>query len=142
MPENLIMLGISTSSRDIAAWNMRSKTYFDGLFQFAHANLYDEGVLVVTHASSDVPVAIENWTYSTDFYVADEWFGISEFDLQSPSNPLAVVRFFFFIHLCFFVFSFLIYKLIIMFNFIIDMQVLHQGSHAFQPCFETSAFYP
>jgi len=64
---------------------MHSKTYFDGLFQFAHANLYDEGVFVVAHATSfDVPAAIDNWAYSTDFYMADEWFGISELDLQSP----------------------------------------------------------
>jgi len=92
VPENLSVPRISTSSTDVSAWNKRSKTYLDGLFIFTNANLYDEGVLVIAHAAdSEVPAAIHNWAYSFNFYVADEWFGISEFDLQSPMIPLAVV---------------------------------------------------
>ena len=92
VPENLRVPGISASSADVPQWNIRSATYFEVLFAFANANLHDDGVLVFTHAADpEVSRSIHNWAHTEDFYVAEDWFGMSDLDLQSPSNPSELV---------------------------------------------------
>jgi hypothetical protein len=93
VPENLRVPGISSSSSDIPQWNKRSSTYFEVLFAFATANLHDDGVIVFAHsADPDVSREIYNWAHTEDFYVAEDWFGMSDLDLQSPINPAELVN--------------------------------------------------
>ena len=93
VPKNLRMLRISTSPSDIPAWNKRSSTYFEVMFAFANANLHDDGVLIFVHTSDpEVSRSIHNWAYTKEFYVAEDWFGMIDLDLQSPSNPFKLVN--------------------------------------------------
>ena len=86
------MPGISASSSDVPQWNKRSSTYFEVLFAFASANLHDNGVLVFAHASDlEVSRSIHNWAHTEEFYVAEDWFGMNDLDLQSSTNPSELV---------------------------------------------------
>ena len=92
VPKNLRVPAISSSSSDVPQWNKRSSTYFEVLFAFANANLHDDGVLVFAHAADpDVSRSIHNWAHTEDFYVAEDWFGMNDLDLQSPTNPSELV---------------------------------------------------
>jgi len=71
---------------------MRSSSYFEVLFAFAKANLHDDGVLVFSHAADpDVSREIHNWAHTDEFYVAEDWFGMNDLDLQSPTSPSDLV---------------------------------------------------
>ena len=59
---------------------------------FANANLHDDGVLVA--ANPEVSRSIHNWAHTEEFYVAKDWFGMNDLDLQSPTNPSELVMFF------------------------------------------------
>lgn len=86
------MPGISTCFDDVPSWNKRSTSYFEVLFAFANANLHDDGILVFTHAADpDVSRDIHNWAHTMNFYVAEDWFGMNDLDLQSPMVPTGVV---------------------------------------------------
>ena len=107
------MPSISASSSDVPQWNKRSSTYFEVLFAFASANLHDNGVLVLAHsADPEVSSSIHNWAHTEEFYVAEDWFGMNDLDLQSPTNPSELVIAFGFIHfhsyLILFIYVFLI----------------------------------
>jgi hypothetical protein len=92
VPENLHVPGISASSSDVPKWNMRSSSYFEVLFAFAKANLHDDGVLVFSHtADPDVSREIHNWAHTDEFYVVEDWFGMNDLDLQSPTSPSDLV---------------------------------------------------
>lgn len=92
VPENLRVPNISTSSSDVPRWNKRSSNYFEVLFAFADANLHDDGVLVFAHAAdAEVSGHIYNWAHTFKFYVAEDWFGMNDLDLQSPSTPSELV---------------------------------------------------
>jgi hypothetical protein len=89
IPENLPVPNIST---DVPAWNKLHDSYYECLFAFAKSNLYDQGVLVLAHcASATVSRSILDWAHTYDFYVAEDWFGMNDLDLQSPFNPSGVV---------------------------------------------------
>ena len=80
------MSRISASSPDVPPWNKQSFTYFEVLLAFANANLCDDGVIVFVHvADLDVSRSIYNWSHTEKFYVAEEWFGMNDLDLQSPT---------------------------------------------------------
>ena len=51
VPKNLRVPNISASSWDVPEWNKRSSTYFEVLFAFANANLYNDGVIDFAHAA-------------------------------------------------------------------------------------------
>ena len=86
------MPNISSSSLDVPQWNKRSSTYLEVLFAFAIANLHDDGVLVFAHAADpEVSRSIYNWTHTKNFYIAEDWFGMNDLDLQSPTNPSKLV---------------------------------------------------
>lgn len=86
------MPGISASSLDVPQWNMRSSSYFEVLFAFAKANLHDDGVLVFAHAADpEVSREIHNWAHTEEFYVAEDWFGMNDLDLQSPTSRSELV---------------------------------------------------
>ena len=86
------MPNISASSKDIPQWNKRFFSYFEVLFAFANANLHDVGVLVVAHAVDlEVFRLIHNWAHTEEFYVAEDWFGMNDLDLQSPTNPSELI---------------------------------------------------
>jgi hypothetical protein len=73
VPENLRVPGISASSSDVPPWNMRFSSYFEVIFAIAKANLYDDGVLVLSHAvDPNVSREIHNWAHTNDFYVAED----------------------------------------------------------------------
>ena len=92
VPENLRVPILSSSSSDVPHWNKRSSMYFEVLFAFANAHLHDDGILVLSHAvDPDVSRSIHNWAHTDDFYVAEDWFGINDVDLQSPTNPSKLV---------------------------------------------------
>ena len=92
VPKNLLVPTISASASDVPSWNKRSETYFEVLFAFASANLHDNGVLVFAHsADPEVSRSIHNWAHTEDFYVAEDWFGMNDLDLQSPTNPSELV---------------------------------------------------
>jgi hypothetical protein len=132
IPENLPVPNIST---DVPAWNKLHESYYECLFAFAKSNLYDHGVLVLAHcASASVSKSILDWAHTYDFYLAEDWFGMNDLDLQSPFVPSGVVStshslsllkcFSFHFHLNFKSFSF-------HFNFVFivpDSEVQHQGS--------------
>ena len=66
--------------------------YFEVFFAFASANLHDDGVLVLAHvADPEVSRFIHNWAHTEEFYVAKDWFDMSDLDLQSPTNPSELV---------------------------------------------------
>jgi hypothetical protein len=89
IPENLPVPNIST---DVSTWNKLHESYYECLFAFAKSNLYDHGVLVLAHcASVSVSRSIFDWTHTYDFYVAENWFGMNDLDLQSPVVPSGVV---------------------------------------------------
>jgi hypothetical protein len=89
IPENLPVPNIST---DVPAWNKLHESYYECLFAFAKSNLYDHGVLVLAHcASASVSKSIIDWAHTYDFYLAEDWFGMNDLDLQSPFNPSGVV---------------------------------------------------
>ena len=89
IPENLPVPNIST---DVPAWNMLHDSYYECLFAFAKSNLYDHGVLVLAHcASASVSKSILDWAHTYDFYLAEDWFGMTDLDLQSPFHPSGVV---------------------------------------------------
>jgi hypothetical protein len=92
MPENLRVPDISASLSDVPQWNMRFSSYFEVLFAFAKANLHDDGVLVFSHVvDPDVSREIYNWAHTEKFYVAEDWFGMNDLDLQSPTTPSELV---------------------------------------------------
>ena len=92
VPENLLVPTILASTLDVPSWNKRSETYFKVLFAFASANLHDIGVLVFAHsADPEVSRSIHNWAHTEDFYVAEDWFGMNDLDLQSSTNPSELV---------------------------------------------------
>jgi hypothetical protein len=131
VPENLRVPGISSSSSDIPKWNKRSSAYFEVLFAFATANLHDDGVIVFAHAADpEVSREIHNWAHTEDFYVAEDWFGMNDLDLHSPTNPREMVIQFSLHHWCFFLIPFLC----VFFNepviYLADSQVLHQSTCA------------
>jgi hypothetical protein len=87
VPENLRVPSISASSFDVPLWNKRSSTYFEVLFAFANANLHDDGVIVFAHATDlEVSTSIHNWAHTEEVYVAEDWFGMNDLDLQSSTN--------------------------------------------------------
>ena len=89
VPENLPVPNIST---DVPAWNKLHDSYYECLFAFAKSNLYDHGILVLAHCSSaSVSKHIFDWAHTYDFYVAEDWFGMNDMDLQSPVVPSGVV---------------------------------------------------
>ena len=91
IPENLPVPNIST---DVPAWNKLHESYYECLFAFAKSNLYDHGVLVLAHcASAKVSKSIFDWAHTYDFYVAEDWFGMNDLDLQSPVVPSGVVSY-------------------------------------------------
>ena len=95
VPENLRVPGNSASSSDVPLWNIRSANYFEVLFAYAGANLHDNGVLVFAHAADpEVLRLIHNWAHTLCFYVAEDWFGMSDLDLLSPFNPSELVLIF------------------------------------------------
>ena len=104
------MPSISASSSDVSQRNKRFSTYFEVLFAFANANLHDDGVLVLAHAvDPEFSRSIHNWTHIEKFYVAEDWFGMNDLDLQSPTNPSELENHFllhlfsflsYFFHLC------------------------------------------
>jgi hypothetical protein len=90
--ENLRVPSISASLSDVPPWNKRSSTYFEVLFTFATANLHDDGVLVFAHVvDPEVSREIHNWAHTEDFYVAEDWFGMNDLDLQSPTSSTELV---------------------------------------------------
>jgi hypothetical protein len=90
--ENLRVPGISASLSDVPPWNKRSSTYFEVLFAFATANLHDDGVLVFAHAvDPEVSREIHNWAHTETFYVVEDWFGMNDLDLQSPTSSTELV---------------------------------------------------
>ena len=132
VPENLRVPGISASLSDVPQWNKRSSTYFEVFFAFAKANLHDDGVIVFAHpADPDVSRSIHNWAHTEDFYVAEDWFGMNDLDLQSPTSPSELV-----ILLWLHSFLFLLLSsclslfLVLRWGFSADSQVLHQGSRS------------
>ena len=87
--ENLPVPNISTNDPD---WNKLHDSYFECLFAFAKSNLYDHGVLVLAHcASANVSSIVFNWAHTYDFYVAKDWFSMTNLDLKSPVVPYGVV---------------------------------------------------
>jgi len=83
---------ISTCINDVLTWNKWSTSYFEFFFAFANTNLYDDGILVFTHAVDlDVSRDIHNWAYTMNFYMAEDWFGMNDLDLQSPMVCTKVV---------------------------------------------------
>jgi hypothetical protein len=126
VPENLRVPGISASPSDVPLWNKRSSSYFEVLFAFADANLHDDGVLVLAHpADYEVNSEIHNWAHTEKFYVAEEWFGMNDLDLQSPTTPSDLVIPFYPQLSCISVI------IILRFGFLTDSQVLHQGSRSY-----------
>ena len=95
---------IFASTLDVPQWNKRSETYYEVLFTFA--NLHDNGILVLAHAYPEVSRSIHNWAHTKDLYVAKNWFGMDDLDLQSPINLSELV-----IHFRLHSFSFLPYFL-------------------------------
>jgi hypothetical protein len=76
------------SSLDVPQWNKRSAIYFEVLFAFANTNLHDDDVLVFFYAADhEVSRSIHNWAHTEILYVAEDWFGMNDLDLQSPTNP-------------------------------------------------------
>ena len=112
VPENLRVPTICASTSDVSQWNKRSEIYFEVLFAFASANLHDNGVLVLAHVvDTEVSRSIHNWTHTEDFYVAEDWFGMNDLDLQLPTNQSELV-----IPFWLYPFSFLPYFLSFMFS--------------------------
>ena len=92
VPENLRVPNISASSSDVTQWNKRSSNYFEVLFAFASANLHDDDIIVFAHATDlNVSRSIYNWAHTEEFYVAEDWFGMNDLDLQSPTTPSELV---------------------------------------------------
>jgi hypothetical protein len=132
IPENLPVPNIST---DVPAWNKLHDSYYECLFAFAKSNLYDHGVIVSTHcASASVSRSIFDWAHTYDFYVAEDWFGMTDLDLKSPVVPSGVVSNFpsLSFPFCFsfqFHFNFNPIPFQFIFIFIVsDSEVQHQGS--------------
>jgi hypothetical protein len=128
IPENLPVPNVST---DVPAWNKLHESYYECLFAFAKSNLYDHGVLVLAHcASANVSKSILDWAHTYDFYLAEDWFGMNDLDLQSPFNPSGVVSKSPSLPLSF-CFSFNFNSISFQFNFVFiiaDSQIQHQGS--------------
>ena len=90
IPENLPVPNIST---DVPTWNKVHESYFECLFAFAKSNLYDHDVLVLAHCTrAYVSRDIFDWAHTYDFYVAEDWFGMNDLDLQSHVDPTGVVN--------------------------------------------------
>ena len=95
VPENLRVPNVSVSSSDVPPWNKRSSTYFEVFLAFASANLHDNGVLVLEHAiDPEVSRSIHDWAHTEEFFIAEDWFGMNDLDLQSPTNPSELVNHF------------------------------------------------
>jgi hypothetical protein len=87
--ENLPVPNIST---DVHAWNKLHESYYECLFAFVKSNLYDHDVFVLAHcAIASVSRSIFDWAHTYDIYVAEDWFGMNDLDLQSPVVPSGVV---------------------------------------------------
>jgi hypothetical protein len=68
------------------------ESYYECLFAFAKFNLYDHGVFVLAHcASASVSWIVFYWAHTYDLYVAEDWFGMNDLDLQSLVVPSGVV---------------------------------------------------
>jgi hypothetical protein len=85
IPENFPVPNISS---DVPAWNKLHESYYECFFAFAKSNLYDHGVLVHCASANGI---IFYWAHTYDFYVAKDWFGMIDLDLQSPVVPSGVV---------------------------------------------------
>jgi hypothetical protein len=83
----------SVSKSNRLAWNKLHESYYECLFAFAKSNLYDHGVLVLGHcASVSVSRIVFDWAHTYNFYVAEDWFGMNDLDLQFPVVPSRVVN--------------------------------------------------
>jgi hypothetical protein len=97
VPKNLHVLSILASSLDVPQWNQRSSTYFVVFFAFANANLHDDGVFNVAHASDpDVSRWIHNWAHTEKNYVAENQFGMNglltkKFHLYIPNYIIQIL---------------------------------------------------
>ena len=89
IPKNLLVPNIST---DVPTWNKLHESYYECLFAFAKSNLYDHGAFFFAHcASASVSKIVFYWAHTYDFYVAEDWFGMNDLDLQSHVVPSGVV---------------------------------------------------
>ena len=89
IPENLSVLNIST---DVPDWNKLQESYYECLFAFVKSNLYDHDVFVLAQcASASVSRIVFDWAHTYDFYVAEDWFGMTDLDLQLLVVPSGVV---------------------------------------------------
>ena len=89
IPKNLPVSNIST---DVPVWNKLHASYYECLYAFAKSNLYDHGVFVFAHCeNASVSRLIFDWAHTYDFYVAKDWFGMADLDLQSLVVPSGVV---------------------------------------------------
>ena len=80
-------------STNVLAWNKLHESYYECVFAFAKSNLYNHGVVVLAHcASASVSRIVFNWAHTYDFYVAKDWFGMNDLDLQYHVVPSGVVR--------------------------------------------------
>ena len=127
--ENLRVPNILPSSLEVPQGDKQSNAYFEVLFAFANANLLDNDVLVFAHADDpDLSLSIHNYAHTKEIYVAKEWFGKNDLDLQSPITPFELVSFFVLIRFHSYPHTF-IFFLILLFTFLGDLHVLHQGAH-------------
>ena len=90
--EKEVAVEIETLEKSLSVDIDWDASYYECLFAFAKSNFYDHGVLVLAHcASASVSRSIFDWAHTYDFYVAEDWFGMNDLDLQSPVVPSGVV---------------------------------------------------
>ena len=88
--ENLPVLVVPSSA--IPDWNRRSEDYFEVLFTFAAAHLHDDAVLLVIHPNDPtINNALRNWSFTLDFELVRDWWGLNGLHLVSLVDPQKTV---------------------------------------------------
>ena len=82
-------------------------------------------------ADPDVSRSIHDWAHIEDFYIAEDWFGMNDLDLQLPTNHFELANSFslhpfFLVPLSFFMSVFIT----LLYIFHADLQVLYHGPRA------------
>ena len=90
VPEKLLVLVVSSFA--IPDWNRRSEDYFKVLFTFAAAHLHNNAVLLIIHPNDPtVNYAFRNWSFTLDFELIQDRWGLNGLYLMSPTDQQKMV---------------------------------------------------
>ena len=95
--ENLPVLVVSSSA--VSDRNRQLEDYFEVFFTFAAAHLHDDAILLAIHPNDAATNhAFQNWSFTFDFELVQDWWGLNGLHLVSPADQQKTVWLLSFFH--------------------------------------------